>query len=208
MDNTVVGILSLLVGIILVMRGYPAMRIAISALGALIGFSIGAGMVSELTQTEFLAGPGGWIGGIIGCLLLGALAFTFYRVGIALGLAGTGYAMGTLLMTALRVDQQWAVIAVGCLGALVMLVLAIALDLPGLIIIIATSLAGADLIVFAVRVLTGNLVVEGLTPASSSLRLVSWWWILGIVLGLVGIVVQSRYLRLGARSSARSQWSR
>ncbi|SER83631.1 protein of unknown function [Propionibacterium cyclohexanicum] len=203
--DVVVAILALVIGALLVLRGYPTMRLTISLFGAFVGFVLGATLVASQTGTSYLADIRGWIGAVLAGLVLGALAFTFYRVGVTVGLAALGYAMTTLLLAGLGVTTGWLVHGTGLLVAVVLVMLAIVVDLPGMVIVLATSLAGAELAVFGVRLLTKNLVLAELSVRDPQVGLTGFWWVLAIGLALLGLFVQYRYLVIAHRSS-RAQW--
>ncbi|MFZ2624062.1 MAG: DUF4203 domain-containing protein [Propionibacterium sp.] len=207
MDDVVVAVIALVVGALLVLRGYATMRLAISLLGGFLGFTLGASLVAQQTGTSYLAGVPGWIGAILGALVLGGLAFSFYRAGITLGFGALGYGLSLLLLPAMGVSQTWLLQLIGLLVALALIIPAIVFDLPGIVIVLATSLAGAELVVIAMRLLTGNVVLAELSAQNPRVGLNGFWWIVVIGVALLGVVVQFRHVAVRPASS-RAQWAR
>ncbi len=207
MDDVVVAAISLIVGALLVLRGYTTMRLAVSALGAFVGFTLGGTLVAQQTHTRFLTGAPGWIGAILGGLVLGALAFSFYRAGITLSFGALGYGLATMVLPTMGVTENWLLQAIAVLVALAFIVPAILLDLPGIVIVLATSLIGADLVVMAVRLFTGNVALEELSAQNQRVGLTGFWWVVVVGVALLGVVVQFRHLS-ALRASSRAQWAR
>lgn len=204
MIAVVVAIGAILLGGLLVFRGYPAMRLTVGLIGGFVGFLLGATIASVVVAAGETS-LAGWIGGIVGAIIVGALAFAVYRIAIIVGVGALGFTVGTAVAEALAIPDG-GVIIVGIIAAIVLVIVGFAMDLPGLLIVILTSLAGADLMVTGVRVLIADVTI-----AESADRVLVWtdpsalWSIITIALAIVGIVAQRRYAR-GAARSARSQW--
>lgn len=205
--DVVLAVLTLAIGVLLVLRGYSTMRLAISLLGAFVGFALGGSVVAMQTHTSYLAGAAGWIGAILGGLVIGALAFSFYRVGITIGLGSLAYTVTLLLMRGFEVTDALVLRVVGLAAAVCLVIVAILLDLPGVIIVVATSITGAELVALGVRLLSGNLVVSELSAQDPTVGLTGFWWVLIGGVAALGIVVQYRQLAI-RHASARAQWAR
>ena len=63
MDDILIGIFALIVGLVFCFSGYFAMRVVIPIWGAFAGFMFGAGLVDNFTDEGFLASVLGWVVG-------------------------------------------------------------------------------------------------------------------------------------------------
>lgn len=189
----VVGIIAVLIGLIVCLRGYVALRIIISLLGAWIGFIFGGALVASVTGEGFLATTFTWVGAIVGALLLGLLAYAFYQVAVLLGMGALGFTIATAVLAALGVDNRALIWIVAGAAALLAIVLAIVTDLPAGILIVLTALAGANIAVTGLLVLLGQLDVADLEAGYVPDGGVPLWaGIVALVLAILGIVVQWR----------------
>lgn len=207
-DTNVVGIIAVLIGTLLCFRGYVTMRVIISLFGAFVGFLLGAGLAAGFTDSGFGQQALSWIVGLVGALVVGLLAYFSYQVAIVVGMAGIGFTVGTSLMAAAGVGSQVVTLAVGVIAGVVLAVLAIATDLPAILLIVLTALAGASVAVTGVLLIAGavdlgRITVDGLATQLSG----SWlWYALYAVLALLGAVAQFR-ARPGGRRAVRRQWA-
>ncbi len=208
MTGTAFGVVAALIGLSLVLRGYPMIRGVISLFGALVGFVVGAALTGQITHTGLFQTPVDLIGGAIGAVVCALVAFFVYKVAMIGGLAAIGFTLGTSLMVALHVTAPGASLIVGILLALALAVIAWRLDLPALILVILTVLTGASITTFGTLVAMGR--VSGPVLAPSQLAVVvgqGWgWYMLYLGLVVLGLVSQWRYLRAG--HPVRGRWAR
>ena len=204
-EAVVVGIISIAIGLIVCLSGYVALRVIIALLGAWVGFLAGAALVAAVTDGGFLAATLAWVVAIIGAVVLGLLAYAFYQAAVLLGLGAIGFSIAVGVMAAIGIDSSVVVWLVGCAAAVLLIVLGLALDLPAALLVVLTALAGANMTLTGVMLLTGDLgmlaVETGVIPDDLPL----WSGIAVIVLAIVGILVQSRGL---ARARMREAWQR
>ncbi|GAA3629439.1 TM7S3/TM198-like domain-containing protein [Microlunatus ginsengisoli] len=207
MTDIVVGIIAVLVGVLLCFRGYLAMRALISLWGAFVGFLLGAGLVAGLTGSGFLSAVLGWIVGIVVAILFGVLAYLSYQVAVVLGMAAIGFTVGTSIMAAFRVQWSWLTVLVGVAAGVLLAVIAIAGDLPAILLAVLTAVAGASVVVFGLMLIVGLLNAGAFTAGDVTAKLdTHWWWYAGyLVLVLAGIIAQGTHLSR-AKASMRQQW--
>ena len=207
MDAVVVGVIAVLIGALLCFRGYVTMRLIISLFGAFVGFLLGAGLVAGVTDSGFGQLAMSWLVGIVGAVIFGVLAYFSYQVAVVIGLAGIGFTIGTSVMAAVGVGSQMATIAVGLVAGALLAVIAVATDLPAVILVVLTALAGASVTVAGVMVIAGAIGLNRLTVDGVSAEMSGgwWWYVLYGGLALLGIVAQLRALSGGPRSM-RQQW--
>lgn len=208
MQDVMVGILALLIGALFCFRGYVALRIMIPIWGAFVGFMLGAGLVAGTGSQGFLRTGAAWIVGLVFAVVFSALAYLYYEVSIVLAMASIGFALGTAVMVAIGVSWSWLIILVGVIVGVLLAVFAIGADLPGILLLVLSSMAGATAIVAGVMVLTGTVHTNEFTDAGVTERIRdSWWWyLIYLAVMVTGIVVQGREVQ-ELRASTRTAWT-
>jgi hypothetical protein len=207
-QDVIVGLLAVAVGALVCFRGYLAMRIIIPIWGAFAGFALGAGFIDNITGDGFLRSAMGWIVGLLVALAFWALAYLYYEVSVLIAMGAIGFALGSSLMVALGATWSWLIVLVGVLVGTLLAVVAIVGDFPTVLLTVLTALAGASTVVFGVMLLSGTLdTVEFESSAVTDHLADDWWWFaLYIVLAVIGMVAQLRFVgRL--RASLRDEWS-
>jgi hypothetical protein len=93
-----------------------------------------------------------------------AIAYLYYEVSVIIGMMGIGFVLGTGLMVALGVTWNWLIVLSGVVLAVVLAFVAIAGDLPMVLLTVLTALAGASTMVGGLMLLViyGGLVVGGI----------------------------------------------
>lgn len=205
MDTVVVGIIAVLIGALLCFRGYVTMRLIISLFGAFVGFLLGAGLVAGVTDSGFGQLALSWLVGIVGAVIFGVLAYFSYQIAVVIGLAGIGFTIGTTVMAALGVGSPVATVAVGLLAGALLAVIAIMTDLPAVLLVVLTALAGASITVAGVMVIAGTIGINRLTAEGVGAEMSRgwWWYVLYGGLALLGIIAQ---LRSRGPRTMRQQW--
>jgi hypothetical protein len=203
--DLVVGLLAVLVGTLLCFRGYAAMRVVIALFGAWSGFVLGARLVSGAAGGSVLGGVPGWVGALGGALLLGLLAYVSYQVAVVLGFAALGFTLGSALLAALGVQTPWLVLLLATVAGVALGVLAIRGNLPAVILVVVTALAGAAVTVHGVMLLAGASTVADLGSVAAGAPPSGGWFALDAALVVLGLVVQSRSLARSRRTVS-GQW--
>lgn len=204
-DGLVIGIIGILVGLLVCLRGYVALRVIITVLGAWVGFFVGAGIAANLTGEGLLATPLGGVGAILGALVLGALAYAFYQAAVVIGMASLGFSVATGVMAAVGVDNATLIWVVGAVVAIVLAVLALVTDLPAGILILLTALAGANIAVIGLLLLLERIALADLEAGQAPDGVPAWAGIVALALAVVGMIIQSRGVARDRRM--RATWS-
>lgn len=189
----VLGVLAVVAGAIFCFRGYVAMRIVIGVWGGFVGFSLGALTVAALTHEALLSGPLGWLGAIVGAMLLGGLAYTFYAVAVILTMGSVGYALGSGA-AGLFAASGWVLVLAGLAGAGLLIAVALATNMPEVLLILVAASGGASAIVGGIALLLGLLPLSGVEPDAMARTLAEHWWlnVVYLVLVVAGIATQLR----------------
>ncbi|ROR72375.1 DUF4203 domain-containing protein [Bogoriella caseilytica] len=206
MTDVVVGVLALLVGLLLALRGNSAMRVLLALWGAFVGFNLGAALVAAFTDQGYLDSAAGWIAAIVLALVAAGLAYLFFALAVVLAFASMGFVLGQTVGSALGAESPWALIIAGVVGGALLGVLAIVTNLPELVLIVVSAFAGASVAITGLMLLLDAVDLDGVTEA----RLVAdqpAWFVGQLVLAVVGIVVQVRHARRRRMSSVRRTWA-
>lgn len=207
MQDVVVGLLAIGVGGLFCFRGYVAMRVLIPVWGAFAGFFLGAGLIAAASDDGFLRSALAWIVGLAVGLLFGLLAYLYYEVSVLIAMAAVGFVLGTSAMVVLGVSWSWLIVLAGVAVGALLAVIAIAGDLPTVILIVLTAFGGANTVVFGLTLVIGAVDTSEFETPTTTERLDDsvWWYAISIALAVAGIVAQARYTER-LRTSVRSAW--
>lgn len=198
MSSVIIGILAVAIGVFLCLRGQSALRVVLALWGALVGFTAGARALDRWTDIGYLDGPVSWAAAIGCALVFAALAYLYFAVGVVLAMAAMGFVLGGTAAVALGVESSTALLVIGLIAGIGLAALAIAGNLPALILIVISSLAGASLIVGGVLLITDEVRTSGLDAAFAE-QAPSWTTPAVLVIAAVGVALQL----LHGRSSAK-----
>ncbi len=207
MRDVVFGLVAIVAGLVFCFRGFLTMRVVIPIWGAFAGFSLGAGLIAELTDNRFLRTAAGWMLGLGLALVFGLLAYLYYEVSIVIGAGAIGFVLGSTLMVALNVTWTWVIVLVGVAAGALLAAAAIMGDLPMIVLTVLTALGGASATVAGLMLLTGTLTADDLTRPSitENVEDSAAWWIIYAALALFGMVAQIRALD-SLTQSVRAEW--
>lgn len=207
MNDVILGILAIAIGALFALRGYLTMRVVIPIWGSLIGFMLGAGIGGAATNAEFLGNVASWIIGILLAFAFAALAYLYYEVSIVLAMAGIGFMLGSSVMVALNVTWGWLIVLAGVVVAVGLGILAIVAELPMLLLTLLTAAAGSSAVVGGIMLLTGSIDTSEVSKSGvlGAIDASPQWWLLYIVILLVGVFTQFRALD-GIQGTLREQW--
>jgi hypothetical protein len=207
MEDLVFALLVILAGGLFCFFGYLAFRVIIPVWGAVVGFSLGAGLIAAATDEGFLRTGLAWVVAIGLAVLFALLAYLFYWVAVILAMGSIGFTLGASVMGALGVDWNWVVVLVGIAGGVLLAVLAIVSDFPMILLVLLSALAGASAVTAGLMVLTGAIETEDFTDEAVTAQAGDdWWWYLVYgVLAVAGIVYQMRAMER-VRGSMRESW--
>lgn len=192
MNDVVVGIVAVVIGAVFCFRGWQLIRVILPIIGAFAGFVVGASIVASARNEELLGSVFGWVVAIAAAIVLGVLGYFVYAVAVVIGLAGMGFSLAYGALIALGVTWSWAVVAGAVLAAMLVAVVAIMSDVPMILLVILTALAGANAIVTGVMLLVGTMNLrEFFSDTAVELVRADWWWYVALgVLAVLGVAAQ------------------
>jgi hypothetical protein len=191
MNEAVIGVLAILIGLVACLAGYVVFRLVLPILGFLVGLGLGAQLAATLFNQAYLATPLSWIVAIGVGLLVATIAFIWWYLSVALTIAGLGYAIGFGVAHGLGLEPT-AEVVVGVVVAVVFALVALLLRVPIAVVVAITAFWGASALIGGFLVLVDRIEPNQLRNgtvdviiAGSPVLLAVW-----IGLGVVGVIVQ------------------
>ncbi len=193
MKDVVVGLIAIVVGALFCFRGYIAMRFIIPIWGGFIGFMVGAGLVASAQDDGLLRTLLGWLVGLVTALVFAVCAYLYYELAVVLAMAAMGFVLATALLVAIGVTWSWVLGLVGVLAGLAVAALVIATDVPAILLVVLTAVAGATTIVGGATLVVNDVDLAELDRSiTERWDAEPWWYVLEVILVIAGIVAQSR----------------
>jgi hypothetical protein len=188
----VTGMLALFFGAVLAFAGYRFFLVLLPVFGFLFGFALGAQSIQALLGGGFLATLTGWLTGFVVGLVCAVSSYFFYLAAVALLGGALGYALGTGLLMAFGLDFGLLVWLVGIFAGLVFGVGVVLLNIQKYVVVAATALLGAGVIVGTFLFLFGGLPPEELTqnPVRHVLQTSPLWLLVFLAVAAFGAVAQ------------------
>lgn len=190
MSGMVLGIVVTLIGLFFCFHGRPLVRVALALWGALIGFSVAASVISSVTGQPALAGALEWLIAVVAAVLFAGLGYFFYTVGVLIAAGSVGAALGA---TAASVAgwSGWLDTAAPFLGAAVLVVLALAVNLADLLVVLISAVGGAAAVMQGVAMMLERFDI-GAYDGLGTLVVSGWPLAMFAVLAVAGTAVQLR----------------
>jgi hypothetical protein len=194
MADIILGVLAILAGGVMLYAGHLVLRLVLPIWGFFAGFAFGAGLVAGIADERFLGTLLGWALGLLFALLFAVLAYLYYAVAVILAMGAFGFAIGSGLVVALGIDWSWVAVLVGVTLGIVVALVSVLANMPMLVLVVFSSLAGAVGVVAGLMLLVGSLESADFTrEAFTDSVQDSWgWYLLLVALFVVGVVAQAR----------------
>ena len=201
-----VGLFAVAIGLAFAFYGFKLFLILLPIWGFFAGFLIGVELTTSLlggadADAGFLATTTGWVVGFILGLVFAVLSYLYYWVAVILlgGVLGYQLTYGVLEWLNISADGLIAFILALIVGA-IFAVGFFVLQMPAVLVIVATAISGAGAAVAGVVVGLGLIPKDSLNEVFEAgifgvytLDDLSWVWIVAaIALAIAGAVYQSR----------------
>ena len=207
MADIVLGIFAIVAGAAMLLAGQFVLRLVLPIWGFFAGFAFGAGLFAGLADERFLGTVLGWVSGFVFALVFALFAYLYYAVAVIIAMSAFGFAIGSGLVVALGIDWNWVAVLVGLVVGAVLGLVSVFGNMPMIVLAIVSSLAGAVSVVAGLMLVFGAMDSADFTRTGFTAAVqTSWfWYVLLVVLVLVGIVAQTRQ-RLAMRRSIHDSW--
>ena len=188
------GVIAMFFGFVLAFAGYRFFLILLPIWGFFFGFGLGAQTIQAIFGTGFLSEATSWVVGFVVAVIFAVLSYLFYIVAVAIIAGSLGYLVGVGVMEAIGFNFGFLVWLVGIILAVVVAFVVLRFNIQKWVIILATSVAGAAVIIGAFLFIFGGLpsaqIVQN--PVRAVLQTSLLWAIIFIVVAVLGFIAQYR----------------
>ncbi|MCG3141955.1 MAG: hypothetical protein HDKAJFGB_03315 [Anaerolineae bacterium] len=191
------SLIALFFGFVLAFSGYRFFLVILPIWGFFWGFGLGAQTIQAIFGTAFLSDVTSWLVGFVVGVVFAVLSYLFYIAAVALLGASLGYALGTGIMLAIFPSLNILTWIVGIVVAVIFAIGVLALNLQKWIILLATAVLGAAIIVGTFLFMFGGLPSAQLVanPVRVVLQTSPFWAIVFLALAAFGVVAQYQSTR-------------
>jgi hypothetical protein len=188
------SLIALILGLVVCFGGYRLFLVLLPIWGFFFGFFLGVQTLQALFGVGFLATVTSWVVGFIVGAIFGVLSYLFYIFAVAILAGSLGYALGAGFMNLIGIDAGLVVFLVGIVVAIVVAAVTIFFNIQKYVIVIATAIGGAGLVLGTLVLGAGGLALANLfaNPVRRILEGSPLLIILFLVLAIAGIFVQLR----------------
>jgi hypothetical protein len=207
MADIILGLLAIIAGGALLVAGQVVLRLVIPIWGFFAGFAFGAGIVAEFADEHFLGTVLGWVLGLIFAVIFAVLAYLFYYVAIVLAMGAAGFAIGSGIIVALGISWNWVAVLLGLAVGIVLGLVAVFSNVPMIVLVFFSSIAGAVGVTGGLMLLVGSLDSVDFSRGdfTDTVSNSFVWSLLLLVLAIGGIVIQAmQWARM--RQGIRETW--
>jgi len=186
------SIIGLMFGAVLAFGGYRFFLLLLPIWGFFFGFGLGAQTIQAIFGSGFLSDVTSWIVGFVVALIFAVLSYLFYLFAVALIAGSLGYVLGIGLMMAIGFDMGFITWMVGIIASIALTIGVLVLNIQKWVIVIATGVLGAAVIVGTFLTMFGSLPPQVLVanPVRFVLQTSPFWMIVFLVIAVLGVVVQ------------------
>jgi hypothetical protein len=185
------GMIALFFGSVVLFGGYRFFMFLIPVLGFFFGFALGGQTVSALFGDGFLATVTSWVVGFGVGVIFALLSYLFYFAAVGLIGGALGYFLGVGLLEAIGLNFGFLVWLVGIVAGIVVAAAVLIFNVQKWVVIAATSVLGAGIIVGTFLFLFGGPAAQlAQNPVRAALQASPLWTITFILLAILGVVAQ------------------
>jgi hypothetical protein len=194
MGDIIVGIIAVAVGAAICFAGLRLWFALLPLWGFVAGFFVGAAAITAIFGDGFLSTVTGWVVGAVVGVVFALLSYLIWYIGAILAAASVGALIGSGLMAAFDVTNEWVIAIVAAVVGVLFALGALIVALPVYVVIVNTAVVGAIAITSGVMLLFNRIDLDELdNGASWALINESWFWLLvWAALAIAGAVAQLR----------------
>jgi hypothetical protein len=202
MADIILGLLAIIAGGVMLFAGQLVLRFVLPIWGFFAGFAFGAGIFAGFADEHFLGTVLGWVLGLVFALLFAILAYLYFAVAVVLAMTAFGFTIGSGLVVALGIDWNWVAVLVGAAFGLAVGLVSVLGNMPMIVLVVFSSLAGAVGVVAGLMLLFGSLNSVDFTQGAFTDAVEdSWgWYLLLLALAATGIIAQARAAMMTRRT--------
>ena len=186
------GLIAFMFGLALCFVGYRFFLVLLPIWGLFFGLWLGAQSMQALFGEAFLATVTSWVVGFIVGAVFAVLAYFFYLVAVAIIAGSLGYFVAVGILLWLNLPMGFLVWLIGIVAAVALAFVTLKFNLQKWVIIIATSVLGASVVIGTFVVMFNPAIALLQNPVKFILSQSWLLWITALVLVVVGVYVQFR----------------
>jgi hypothetical protein len=192
LETLCISLFALLLGVVICFGGYRLFLLLLPIWGFFFGFFLGASGLEALFGGGFLATVTGWVVGFFVGLIFAVLSYLFYVVAVAIMAGSLGYSLGAGFLHLIGIDLGVLVFIVGLVVAIVVAAVTLLFNLQKYVIIIATAVGGAAMVIGTLMMGGAKLTLVNLVenPIQTMFQDSPIWFIIFLVVAALGIVLQ------------------
>jgi hypothetical protein len=141
------GLIGVLFGLVLCFAGYRLFVVLLPIWGFIFGLALGVQTIQILFGDAFLATVTSWVVGVVIGAIFAALSYLFYIAAVAIVSGALGYALSAGLMLLIGMDWGFLMWIIAIVVAIAFAVVTIVFNLQKWVVIAATSILGAGVII-------------------------------------------------------------
>jgi MFS family permease len=193
-DDIIIGIILVAIGAAACLAGLRLWFALLPIWGFVAGFFLGATTVTEQCGDGFLSTVTGWVVGAVVGIVFALLSYMIWYFGAILAAASVGSLLGSGLMRAFSVDNEWVLFIVAAIVAVLFALAAMMIGLPVYVVIVNTAVAGAAGVTAGLMLLFNRIDLEQMeNGATWAMIQESWFWVIvWAALAGIGMVTQLR----------------
>ena len=208
MDDILIGIILVAIGAAACLAGLRLWFALLPIWGFVAGFFVGATAVTALFGDGFLSTVTGWVVGAVVGVVFALLSYLIWYFGALLAAASVGALVGTGLMEAFDVDNEWVLFIAGAIVAVLFALVALVIALPIYVVIVSTAMAGAAAVAAGLMLLFNRIDLEEMeNGAAWAMIQESWFWVI-VWAALVGVGLVSQMRMVANVALPEDRWTR
>ena len=187
-----IGILALIAGAGLCLAGLRIFFIMLPIWGFVAGFFMGGALVTAVFDDGFLATTFGIVVGLVFGVIFALISYFYWYFAVLLAFGYTGGVLAGALFSSLGVDADWLLFIIGLAGAALFVFAAVAFQLPALLVVANTALAGAAIAIGGLLLVINRVDRDEIGSGVVWEKINDNWflWIVWLVAAAVGVGAQ------------------
>jgi len=198
----IMAIIALVIGAAFCFGGFRFFLVLLPLWGFVVGFGVGADVVTALFGDGAFATATSWAVGFVVAVVFAIASYLYYYLAIALMAGMAGYALGAAAWG--LIGNEYGVIAfvIGIVVGAILAIVVLALNVPKYLVIVISGMAGAATILAGWFILIGTIPTESIHWTEVGAAITDSWFYLIVwgVIAAAGMIAQVRSTTIGPDS--------
>jgi hypothetical protein len=198
----IMAIIALVIGAAFCFGGFRFFLVLLPLWGFVVGFGVGADVVTALFGDGAFATATSWAAGFVVAVVFAIASYLYYYLAIALMAGMAGYALGAAAWG--LIGNEYGVIAfvIGIVVGAILAIVVLALNVPKYLVIVISGMAGAATILAGWFILIGTIPTESIHWTEVGAAITDSWFYLIVwgVIAAAGMIAQVRSTTIGPDS--------